>query len=83
MLCCAGRSGPALNHRIHIGAGVIDRDYRGELKILLLNFADTDFHVRTGDRIAQLICEKIEYPIIVEAETMSLTERADRGFGSS
>ena len=49
-------------------AGVIDEDYRGNVGVILFNFSDTDFEINEGDRVAQLICEKICYPDIVEVE---------------
>ncbi|GMT21652.1 hypothetical protein PFISCL1PPCAC_12949, partial [Pristionchus fissidentatus] len=55
----APRSGLAAKHFIDVGAGVIDSDYRGELRVLLFNFSDVDFEVKEGDHIAQLIYEKI------------------------
>lgn len=87
----APRSGLALKNFIDTGAGVIDEDYRGECKntlkilvnILLFNHSDTDFQVNYGDRIAQLIIEKITHTEIVEVETLSDTERGAGGFGST
>jgi dUTP pyrophosphatase len=55
----APRSGLASKHSIDVGAGVIDADYRGPLKVLLFNFSDTDFAINEGDRIAQLIVERV------------------------
>ena len=57
----APRSGLAVKHFIDVGAGVIDEDYRGEVLVLLFNFSDQDFQVKTGDRIAQLVCEQVCY----------------------
>ena len=54
----APRSGLAWKHMIDVGAGVIDSDYRGEVKVLLFNLSNVDFEVKDGDRIAQLIVEK-------------------------
>ena len=54
----APRSGLAVKNSIHVGAGVVDADYRGEVKCLLFNFSDVDFQVNEGDRIAQMIIEK-------------------------
>ena len=54
----APRSGLAVKNSLHVGAGVIDADYRGEVKVLLFNFSDVDFQVNEGDRIAQMIIEK-------------------------
>ena len=50
----APRSGMSVKHCIDIGAGVIDEDYTGEVKVLLINHFDKDYQIRTGDRIAQL-----------------------------
>ena len=55
----APRSGLALKHGIDVGAGVVDSDDRGPLYVLLFNFGDEDFNIRTGDRIAQLIIERV------------------------
>ena len=78
------RSGLAWKNFINVGAGVIDEDYRGNVGIVLFNHAKTDFHVTKGDRIAQLICERIIYPAL-EEETgeFEQTARGERGFGSS
>jgi dUTP pyrophosphatase len=62
----APRSGLAVKHHLDVGAGVIDRDYRGEIKVVLFNHSKADYYVRTGDRIAQLILEKIVTPEVVE-----------------
>ena len=55
----APRSGLASKYSIHTGAGVIDADYRGPLKVLLFNLSGTDFPVEAGDRIAQLVVERV------------------------
>jgi len=57
----APRSGLAVKNFIDVGAGVIDADYRGQLKILLFNHADADFEVKEGDRVAQLILERVSF----------------------
>lgn len=51
-------------------AGVVDEDYRGILKVVLFNHSDADFDVKAGDRIAQLICEKISYPDLEEVQVI-------------
>ena len=79
----APRSGLAHKHFIDVGAGVIDQDYRGNVGVILFNFGDTDYQVNKGDRIAQLICEKICLPTLQEKETLNETERGEGGFGSS
>ncbi|KAG0414181.1 hypothetical protein HPB47_008681, partial [Ixodes persulcatus] len=76
----APRSGLAAKHFIDVGAGVIDQDYRGNVGVVLFNFGDTDFKVSKGDRIAQLVCEKIAYPTLEEAEvTLNPTVHASFG----
>ena len=55
----APRSGLAVRKYIDVGAGVIDADYRGEIGVVLFNHSEDDFQVKQGDRIAQLILEKI------------------------
>ncbi|GMR44603.1 hypothetical protein PMAYCL1PPCAC_14798, partial [Pristionchus mayeri] len=79
----APRSGLAAKHSIDVGAGVIDCDYRGELKVILFNFSDTDFEVKEGDRIAQLVCEKISQLNFVEVASLDETQRGAGGFGST
>ncbi|KRX48012.1 Deoxyuridine 5'-triphosphate nucleotidohydrolase [Trichinella murrelli] len=79
----APRSGLALKHGIDIGAGVVDADYRGNVGVIVFNFGDQDFHVKRGDRIAQLICERIALPNIVEESHLDNTERGTAGFGST
>lgn len=79
----APRSGLAAKNFIDVGAGVIDEDYRGNVGVVMFNHADEVFEVKKGDRIAQLICEKIFYPDIEEVSTISTTERGAGGFGST
>ena len=76
----APRSGLAVKHGINVGAGVVDRDYTGELKVVLFSHA---YVVKPGYRIAQLIIEKCEYPPIVEVDSLDETQRGDDGFGST
>ena len=78
----APRSGLALQHHIDIGGGVIDQDYRGNLGVILYNHSDVPFAVSRGDRIAQLICEKIYYPTLKEVQILDIIERGEREFGS-
>ncbi|XP_062947405.1 deoxyuridine 5'-triphosphate nucleotidohydrolase, mitochondrial isoform X2 [Cynocephalus volans] len=64
-------------------AGVIDEDYRGNVGVVLFNFGKEIFEVKKGDRIAQLICERIFYPEIEEVRILDDTERGSGGFGST
>ncbi|XP_068169644.1 deoxyuridine 5'-triphosphate nucleotidohydrolase, mitochondrial isoform X2 [Antennarius striatus] len=79
----APRSGLAAKNFIDVGAGVVDEDYRGNVGVVLFNFSKDTFHVKKGDRIAQLVCERICYPDLVEQETLDDTERGSGGFGST
>lgn len=79
------RSGLALTHGISVpnAPGTIDPDYRGELKVILLNLGTAPVLVRRGDRIAQLVFARFEAPDLAEAERLDATERGDGGFGST
>lgn len=79
----APRSGLAYKHNIDVGAGVIDRDFTGNVAIVLFNHKDEDFFVNKGDRVAQLICEKIESPDLCEVVDLPMTVRGKSGFGST
>ncbi|XP_046741781.1 deoxyuridine 5'-triphosphate nucleotidohydrolase [Diprion similis] len=79
----APRSGLAWKHHIDVGAGVIDADYRGNVGVVLFNHSNTEFKVLPGDRVAQLICERIVYPELEEVSSLESTERGNNGFGST
>lgn len=79
----APRSGLALHDHIDIGAGVIDRDYRGNVGVIIFNHSKSTFVIKKGDRIAQLICERIVEPKLREVADLNTTERGERGFGST
>ena len=79
----APRSGLAWKKHIDVGAGVIDADYRGNVGVVLFNHGEEDLQVKRGDRIAQLILEKISYADIVEVDDLDATARGDGGFGST
>ena len=84
----APRSGLAFHRSIDVAAGVIDSDYRGEIKVLLVNNGKEDAEFDTGTRIAQIVFEKIIHPEF-ESESedafymKSATDRGDGGFGST
>ena len=65
-----------------MGARVIDSDYRGEIGVVLFNHSAVDFPVQVGDRIAQLILEKIKTPVVQKVIVLSATDRGSGGFGS-
>lgn len=80
------RSGLAARQGITVvnSPGLIDEGYRGELKVVLLNTdPDEPFHIRPGDRIAQLVVLALPRITVTEADDLPPSERAERGFGSS
>lgn len=79
----APRSGLASKFMIDTGAGVVDADYRGVIFVLLFNHSDKDFQVEEGDRIAQIIFEKICTPEVLEVDDLGATVRGTNGFGST
>ena len=79
----APRSGLALKKFIDVGAGVVDSNYHGEVGVALFNHGDQDFEVKMGDRIAQLILEKIDTPPVEEVQGLDNTVRETRGFGNT
>lgn len=80
----APRSGLAVRSGLDVGAGVIDEDYRGEVHVLLFNFSDAAFTVDPGERIAQLVLERISTPPVeIATRPLSETARGAGGFGST
>ena len=80
----APRSGLAAKHMIDIGAGVIDPDYTGEVKVVIFNHSSNDFIIKEGDKIAQLILERVSIlePIIC-VQKPHTSGRGGQGFGST
>ena len=80
----APRSGLSVKHFIDIGAGVIDSDYRGEIKVCFINNSDLDYQISHGDRIAQGILERInKFSSIEVVDELVKTTRGEGGFGST
>ena len=79
------RSGLANEHGITVlnAPGTIDSGYRGEIKVLLINHRRLPFFYKAGDRIAQIIFQKIESPILLEVDELPQSLREETGFGSS
>ena len=77
------RSGLAAKHGISIvnTPGTIDPDYRGEIKVILVNLSDQPFSLEPGERIAQMIIARFEHINWNEVESLSVTERGEGGFG--
>lgn len=77
------RSGLAAKHSIDCGAGVIDSQYRGEVRVLLFNHSDEDYPINEGERIAQLLIQKVETAAFVQVDRLDDTSRGEAGFGST
>lgn len=79
----APRSGLASKYGINVGAGVIDSDYRGEIKVLLFNHSNKEFNAERGTKIAQIIFEQINPAPLLLVPSLNNTLRGENGFGSS
>ena len=79
------RSGLAIRAGLTIvnAPGTIDSDYRGELKVLMINLGSDPVSINRGERIAQLLIAPVTRASFVESEALSVSERADGGFGST
>ena len=77
------KSGLAVNDGIKTMAGVIDSGYRGEIKIVLINLGEKNFEIKKGQKIAQMLIQKIEHPEIEIVEFLSESGRGESGFGST
>jgi len=79
------RSGLAVKHGITVlnSPGTIDSDYRGILKVILINLGQKVFSIQRGDRIAQLVIQKIYFPNFKVVQSLNNTKRGEGGFGSS
>lgn len=78
-----GRSGLALKHGITLanGIGTIDSDYRGEIKVILINLGQDTFIINNGDRIAQFVLSKYETIEFIQVKSLEETARGEGGFG--
>ena len=79
------RSGLAVKHGVTVlnSPGTIDSDYRGEIKVPLINHGTADFAIKKGDRIAQMIVSEVARATLQEVAVLDDTARGDNGFGSS
>lgn len=79
------RSGLAAKHGVTVlnAPGTIDADYRGEIKVILINHGQQSFEIRRGDRIAQMVVAPVSAVIFTEREDLDATERGNGGFGST
>ena len=81
--CIAPQSRLAVRHGLDVGAGVVDSDYRGDIKVLLFNHGQEMVNIEKSDCIAQLIPEKYDNRPLKEVNQMDHTEREAKGFGST
>jgi dUTP pyrophosphatase len=72
-----------VRHGIDTLAGVIDSDYRGEVRVVLVNHGHEPFRIGKGDRIAQLLVQRVERAAFAAAPSIDETDRGEGGFGSS
>jgi len=79
----APRSGLAYHHSLHTLGGVIDRDFRGTITVIIMNLGSKVYYIKKGDRVAQLILEKIFYPSFVQVKSLNSTAREGKGLGST
>ena len=79
----AARSGLAINRKLQVGAGVVDPDYTGEIKVILFNHSKKPFVVKPGDKIAQIVVEQAKTPRIQLLMYLKTTKRGAKGFGST
>jgi dUTP pyrophosphatase len=79
------RSGLALKHGVAVlnSPGTVDADFRGEIKVLLINHGENDFYVNRGERIAQMVIAKVEMADFTEVSSLPETERGEGGYGST
>jgi dUTP pyrophosphatase len=77
------RSGLAVRHGIDTLAGVIDSDYRGEVRVVLANHGSEPFPIAAGDRVAQLLVQRVERAVFVPSAALEDTARGTGGFGST
>lgn len=79
------KSGLAINHGVTVlnTPGTIDAGYRGEIKVILINLGNEEFRIEKGQKIAQMVFNKVEIPRLEEAEELDKTARNEQGFGST
>jgi dUTP pyrophosphatase len=80
---CWDKSGVSANGRIKTLAGVLDAGYRGELLMVVINLGTEPYVFKKGDKVLQMLIQKVERPEIVEVEELSETSRGGGGFGST
>ncbi|XLQ19794.1 MAG: dUTP diphosphatase [Candidatus Moraniibacteriota bacterium] len=77
------KSGIAFKGGLKTMGGVIDSNYRGEIGVIIRNLSKKDYKINKGDKIAQMLIQRVECPIIEEVDELDETQRGDGGFGST
>jgi len=77
------KSGLARKNGISVLGGVVDAGYTGELIILLQNIGKSDHHFNKGDKLTQMLVQKVEHPTLIEVQELSESQRGEKGFGST
>lgn len=77
------KSGLSMNHGLKTLGGVIDSGYRGEVMIGVINLSNEDYTLEKGHKVAQILIQKIETPVVEEVEELSDSHRGEKGFGST
>ncbi|MEK7227544.1 MAG: dUTP diphosphatase [Patescibacteria group bacterium] len=80
---CWDKSGLSMNHGIKVLAGVIDPGFRGEVVMAVFNLGKEDYTFKKGDKVMQVLIQKVENANIIEAEKLSESARGEKGFGST
>jgi dUTP pyrophosphatase len=80
---CWDRSSLSTNHSLKTVAGVIDAGYRGEIMVGIMNLGSEPYTFQTGDKVAQMLIQKVEHPEVVESSELTDTSRGEGGFGST
>lgn len=80
---CWTKSGLANNHKIKISSGVIDSGYRGEVLMGVINLGTEPYLFHKGDKVLQMLIQRVEHPELIEAEELTDTSRGEGGFGST
>ncbi len=77
------KSGLALKVGIKTMAGVVDSGYRGEIKVIMTNLSNKEYTFEAGDKIAQMLIQKVQQPEIIEVDFLEEADRGENGFGST
>ncbi|MEK7175984.1 MAG: dUTP diphosphatase [Patescibacteria group bacterium] len=80
---CWDKSGLSMNHGVKVLAGVIDPGFRGEVVMAVFNLGKEDYTFKKGDKVMQMLVQKVENVEIMETDALSESERGEKGFGST